>query len=99
VFEDRKSTDEMWSREKLDVDLVLTRIMTLDGLEDGINFGEGFDSLARDIYIHGTNQEEYVGRACSHGCIRMLNPDVRELFARVREGDPVVIVASEGDGV
>ena len=99
VFEDRKPTGEMWKGETLDVDLVLTRIMTLDGLEDGINFGEGCDSLARDIYIHGTNQEEYVGRASSHGCVRMLNADVRELFAHVREGDPVVIVPGAAQGV
>jgi uncharacterized membrane protein YgdD (TMEM256/DUF423 family)/lipoprotein-anchoring transpeptidase ErfK/SrfK len=99
VFEDRKPTGEMWTGEQLDVDLVLTRIMTLDGLEDGVNFGEGCDSLARDIYIHGTNQEDLVGRACSHGCIRMLNADVRELFSRMREGDPVVIVSGEADGV
>lgn len=98
VFEDRRPTGEMWRGEKLDVDLVLTRVLTLDGLEDGINFGEGCDSLARDIYIHGTNQEKLVGRACSHGCIRMLNADVRELFARVREGDPVVIVPAEDAG-
>ena len=73
-------------------DLVLTRIITLDGCEDGINRGEGCDSLSRFIYIHGTNHEDRIGEPVSHGCIRMSNTDVISLFERVEEGDPVVIV-------
>jgi UDP-N-acetylmuramate--alanine ligase len=73
-------------------DLVLTRILTLDGCEDGVNRGEGCDSLSRFIYIHGTNHEDRIGEPVSHGCIRMSNADVINLFERVEEGDPVVIV-------
>lgn len=73
-------------------DLVLTRILTLDGCEEGVNRGEGCDSLSRFIYIHGTNHEDRIGEAVSHGCIRMSNADVINLFERVEEGDPVVIV-------
>ncbi len=73
-------------------DLVLTRILTLDGCEEGVNRGEGCDSLSRFIYIHGTNHEDRIGEAVSHGCIRMSNADVINLFERVEEGDPVVII-------
>lgn len=73
-------------------DLILTRILTLDGLEDGVNRGPGVDSVARYIYIHGTNAEDRLGSPCSHGCVRMANTDVLALFDQVREGDPVVII-------
>ena len=39
--------------------------------------------------IHGTNQPGSIGRYASHGCIRMRNRDVQELFELVREGDVV----------
>ncbi len=78
--------------EPLPADLILTRILTLDGLEDGVNRGPGVDSLARYIYIHGTSAEDRLGTPCSHGCVRMANADVAELFELVREGDPVVII-------
>ncbi len=73
-------------------DLVLTRILTLEGCEDGVNRGQGCDSLSRFIYIHGTNHEDRIGEPVSHGCIRMSNTDVVHLFQHVQEGDPVVIV-------
>jgi lipoprotein-anchoring transpeptidase ErfK/SrfK len=43
--------------------------------------------------IHGTNQPEYIGQAISSGCIRMTNEDVIDLFDRVRQGAPVVVLA------
>ena len=92
VFRSREPTGEMWCGEARDDDLILTRILTLDGLEDGLNRGPGRDSLARYIYIHGTNHETLLGRPTSHGCVRMANDDVAELFARMREGDHVLIV-------
>ena len=73
-------------------DLILSRILTLDGCEDGVNRGTGCDSLQRFIYIHGTNQEERIGEAISRGCIRMSNTDVIHLYDQVEEGDPVVVV-------
>ncbi len=73
-------------------DLILTRVLTLDGLEDGINRGPGVDSASRYIYLHGTNAEHRLGTPCSHGCVRLANADVATLFELVREGDPVVII-------
>ncbi len=61
-------------------DYVLTRILWLTGLEPGINAGGNVDSYNRCIYIHGTNQEQLLGKPASHGCIRLSNRDVMELF-------------------
>ena len=72
-------------------DVVQTRILWLDGLEDGINKGEGVDSYSRYIYIHGTPEEWLLGEKASKGCIRMSNKDVIELFNLVEEGIPVTI--------
>jgi L,D-transpeptidase YbiS len=67
-------------------DLVMTRILWLDGLER-----RNANTHDRYIYIHGTNHEEKIGRPDSHGCIRMKNGDLVELFERVAEGTPVEI--------
>ncbi len=91
-FVSREPSGEIWRGEATEDDLILTRVLTLDGLEPGINQGPGRDSLERYIYFHGTNQEARLGEAGSHGCIRMANADVIELFERVSEGDPVVVV-------
>jgi UDP-N-acetylmuramate--alanine ligase len=93
VFASREPTGEVWqpSQAADDRDLILTRILTLEGLEDGVNRGPGVDSLARYIYLHGTNQEDGVGTPASHGCVRLRNDDIADLFDRVAEGDPVVI--------
>lgn len=69
---------------KPDGDGVLSRILWLDGLECGLNQGGGVDSRSRYIYIHGTNQEHLLGQPASHGCIRMFNRDVVELFDFVK---------------
>ncbi len=95
VFTSREPTGERWQGETRDDELILTRILTLEGLEEGINRGPGCDSLERYIYLHGTNHEDRIGEPASHGCIRLGNADVIEVFGRVREGDPVVIVAPE----
>ena len=95
VFVSREPTGETWRGEPRADDLILTRILTLDGVEDGINRGQGCDSLARYIYLHGTNQEELLGRAVSHGCVRLANSGIVELFDRVGEGDYVLVAAPE----
>ena len=92
-FRSREPTGRIWAGETSDEDLMLTRILTLEGLEPGVNQGPGCDSLERYIYFHGTNHEDAIGRPASHGCIRLRNADMAALFDRVREGDPVVIVA------
>ncbi len=64
----------------------------------GWNWGKGFGSrwLGLNVPwgtygIHGTNQEWKIGQAVSHGCIRMRNADVKDLFGRVEIGTPVII--------
>lgn len=91
IFVARMPTGETWPGEARDDDLILTRILTLDGLEQGVNRGPGRDSLARYIYLHGTNHERLLGRAASHGCVRMASGDVCDLFARMRDGDLVLM--------
>jgi len=68
-----------------DFDHVTSRIMWLDGLEEGLNKGKGIDSRKRFIYIHGTAEEVLIGKPASDGCIRMYNSDVVELFDLVDE--------------
>jgi UDP-N-acetylmuramate--alanine ligase len=99
VFMSREPTGETWRGEARDDDLILTRILTLDGLEDGVNRGPGHDSLERYIYLHGTNHERLLGRPASHGCVRFSNDDVCALFAKMREGDYVLIAASAPSNV
>ncbi|HEY9051354.1 MAG TPA: L,D-transpeptidase [Gammaproteobacteria bacterium] len=65
---------------KLPEDIITSRILWLQGLEPGINSGGDVDSYQRYIYIHGTNEENQIGTAVSHGCIRMRNQDVIELY-------------------
>jgi UDP-N-acetylmuramate-alanine ligase/lipoprotein-anchoring transpeptidase ErfK/SrfK len=91
VFESRVATGEVWRGEPRGEDLILSRVLTLEGAEPGVNQGPGCDSLERYIYIHGTNHEGALGRVASHGCVRMANADVIALFEQVREGDPVLI--------
>lgn len=92
LFVSREPTGAVWRGEATEEDLILTRVLTLEGLEDGVNRGPGRDSLERYVYIHGTNQPERLGTPVSHGCVRVRNEDVVALFDRVREGDPIVIV-------
>ena len=68
-------------------DLVTSRILWLDGLDE-----ENANTKDRFIYIHGTRHEDKIGQPDSHGCIRMRNADVIDLFDLVEEGTPVVIL-------
>lgn len=72
-------------------DEITSRILWLDGLEQGFNNGGGHDSYSRYIYIHGTSDEKRIGQPVSHGCIRMKNADVIELFDQVLVSDIVII--------
>jgi lipoprotein-anchoring transpeptidase ErfK/SrfK len=67
-------------------DLVMSRILWLDGLD-----GHNANTRDRFIYIHGTKHEDKIGSPASHGCVRMRNADVIELFELVDEETPVVI--------
>lgn len=72
-------------------DFVTSRILWLDGLEEGHNKGGNVDSFKRYIYIHGTHEEGLIGEKASHGCIRMFNNDVIELFSYIPEETEVNI--------
>jgi hypothetical protein len=94
IFRDRLDTGDTWkigTAGSPGENLVLTRILRLEGLEDGVNRGPGIDSYERYIYIHGTNNEASIGMPASHGCVCMANNDVVELFDSVSEGTIVVI--------
>ena len=69
-------------------DFITSRILWLDGLDEA-----NANTRARYIYIHGTKQEDRIGTRDSHGCIRMRNADIIELFDLVEEGTPVRIRA------
>jgi L,D-transpeptidase catalytic domain len=95
VFVGRRLTGEIYSAELEsrypDRDWILTRILWLSGLEPGKNrFGE-VDTAWRYIYIHGSPDHLVQGIPDSHGCIRMKNADVLELFDRVPAGTRVLI--------
>lgn len=95
VFRGRRPTGEVYSSELArahpERDWILTRILWLCGREWGRNRGPGVDTFRRFIYIHGTPDTEPMGEALSHGCIRMRNRDIAELFERVPAGMRVVI--------
>lgn len=73
-------------------DVISTRVLWLKGLEEGVNSGGKVDSYLRRIYIHGTSEEGLIGKPSSHGCIRMTNFDVLELFQLAEEHLKVLIL-------
>jgi lipoprotein-anchoring transpeptidase ErfK/SrfK len=81
-------TDE----SKRKTDEITSRILWLEGLEQAINKGERIDSYKRYIYIHGTSEEGRLGMPASHGCIRMKNKDVIDLYKIVEVGTLVLIL-------
>lgn len=95
VFQARRPTGEIYSAELRaafpDRDWILTRILWLSGLEPGRNRLGEVDTMRRFIYIHGTPDSQPMGIPGSHGCIRMTNHDVAELFDRVAVGTRVEI--------
>lgn len=96
VFVRRRPTGEIYS-EALGAqyplrDWILTRILWLSGCEAGFNRLGKNDTMRRYIYIHGTPDTEPMGEARSHGCIRMRNADLVELYDLVPAGTPVEIV-------
>ncbi|MEZ5300014.1 MAG: L,D-transpeptidase [Verrucomicrobiales bacterium] len=77
IFKSREP-EGIWAGEEVEADMVLTRILWLDGLEP-----HNANTKDRYIYIHGTNDEAGIGKPKSIGCIRMTNADVADLFDRV----------------
>ncbi len=91
IFKARQSMRRIAKINQEVGDVITTRIMWLKGLEPGKNSGDGIDSYRRYIYIHGTADENKIGQPASHGCVRMYNRDVIDLFDRVTEGTLVYI--------
>ena len=87
VFVGRRATGEIYStelgRRYPQRDWILTRILWLGGLEPGKNRFGKVDTTWRYIYIHGCPDELINGSPGSHGCIRMNNADMLDLFNRV----------------
>tara|TARA_B100000900_G_scaffold240484_1_gene204499 strand:+ start:1670 stop:2251 length:582 start_codon:yes stop_codon:yes gene_type:complete len=75
-----------------DTDDITSRILWLSGLENGLNKGKNIDSYRRYIYIHGTSEEGRLGTQSSHGCIRMKNKDIIDLYKKVEVGTLVLIL-------
>ena len=92
VLKDREWTGQVWTAgEQTDTDLILSRILRLEGLEESKNRGGDVDTWNRYIYIHGTNQIDVLGQPASAGCIRLDPRDVIDLYERVGEGCCVLI--------
>ena len=97
VFRGRRPTGEIWSPDYAAQhpgrDWILSRLLWLCGCEPGKNrFGQ-VDTMRRYIYLHGTPDDQPMGEPRSHGCIRMRNADIIELFELVAPGTPVEIGA------
>ncbi|HTH40970.1 MAG TPA: GNAT family N-acetyltransferase, partial [Rhodocyclaceae bacterium] len=96
VFVARRPTGEVWTLELgaafPERDWILTRILWLSGREPGFNRLGKVDTMRRYVYIHGTPSVTRLGEPGSHGCIRMDNGQLVELFNRVAPYTPVEIV-------
>ena len=95
IFVARQLTGETYSltlkEQHPDRDWILTRILWLSGLEPGFNLSGPVDTLTRYIYIHGCPDDEPMGLPNSHGCIRMRNSEVIDLYNRISAGTKVFI--------
>ncbi|KAA0013672.1 L,D-transpeptidase [Billgrantia pellis] len=93
VFRGRRPTGEVYSPALAaahpERDWILTRILWLCGLERGFNRGGDVDSQRRYIYFHGTPPDQPMGEPRSHGCIRLRDEALLELFALAPPGTPV----------
>ena len=98
VFVKRRPTGEIYSEALSEQfperDWILTRILWLSGLEPGFNRHGEVDTMRRYIYIHGSPDSALMGKPGSHGCIRMHNHDIVDLFDRVEVGIKVEILES-----
>ena len=95
VFVARRPNGEIYGpaleAERPGRDWILTRILWLSGCEPGFNRLGEVDTMRRYIYLHGCPDSAPMGVAASHGCIRMRNADIVELFDLIPVGTPVEI--------
>ena len=98
VFVGRRATGEICTPDLMaqfpNRDWILTRILWLSGTELGFNRLGNVDTMQRYIYIHGTPESTDMSKIGSHGCVRMRNSDIIELFELVEAGTPVLISES-----
>ncbi len=95
VFVSRRVTGEMYIPPLRQTfpnrDWILTRILWLSGLERGKNRLGEVDTMRRYIYIHGTPDDVVLGVPGSHGCIRMQNDHIIDLYEMIPVGTRVFI--------
>jgi lipoprotein-anchoring transpeptidase ErfK/SrfK len=95
VFVGRRPTGEVFTEQLRDKnpgrDWILTRILWLSGLEPGFNRLGNVDTMRRYIYIHGCPDSDVMGKPSSHGCIKMNNKDIVQLFDLIDVGEQVLI--------
>lgn len=95
VLRGRRWTGEIWTPALHAAfpgrDWILTRIFWLSGCELGVNRLGEVDTFRRYIYVHGTPDCEPMGVPRSHGCVRLRNQDLLDLFPRVPAYCPVII--------
>lgn len=93
IFKSLQPVGHWQSGDDVESDLILTRILLLDGLDR-----DNIHSMDRYIYIHGTNQEAGLGRPASHGCIRLGNQPMMDLFEMVEVGTELTILPATRTG-
>ena len=89
LYNDKKLSSNHFENHE---DVITSRILRLKGLEHNINLDGKVDSYNRYIYIHGTAHENMIGQKSSHGCVRMNNQDILELFEKCYEKMVVLIL-------
>jgi lipoprotein-anchoring transpeptidase ErfK/SrfK len=103
VFLARRPTGEIYTaslaKQFPKRDWILSRILWLSGCEVGHNRLGDVDTMQRYIYIHGTPDTEPMGKPESHGCVRMRNTDVVEVFDTLQIGSLVWIQEPRFEGV
>ena len=99
VFVGRRETGEFFSEELRQQnpqrDWILSRILWLSGIEKGKNRGGDVDTMRRYIYIHGCPESDSFSTPSSHGCVKMRNKDIIELFDNIEVGIRVYIHKNE----
>jgi hypothetical protein len=91
VFKGRKVIGHL--RDGLPLESITTRIMWLEGLEEGFNRGGNVDTHSRYVYIHGFGDQESLGKPASLGCIHLADADLIPLYDLLPSGTLVWISA------
>ena len=96
VFVARRPTGELYTPALGNAfperDWILTRILWLSGCEPQFNRLGNVDTMRRYVYLHGSPDSVEMGTPGSHGCVRMRNADIIELFDQVPVYTPAEIV-------